>query len=130
MGITHVPPIATAEQGALAESAVQETITDLGDVEDIALPLVEGTATRVFARLDTDGGTLSFMTTEAGDYAETTLLLTSDADGTKEIGVEGTPSWFSEEIALAPETGQTIILMAVWDGSSVHLTAQVSEVPA
>jgi hypothetical protein len=114
-----------------AVRSLQSRVIAKGDITSTTIaPVI--TEDRIYtANLTADGGTLTITPAGATEYSACLLALTSGADGTYEIGIAGTPQWINgEAVALAPATGETIMLLVQSVSGSIYLTAETWSTPA
>ena len=115
-----------ADAGLVAQPAA---ITAAGDITNLAVSPVVGLDKIYTARITTTGGTLT-ITAPASGAAFAQVRLTSDADGTKEIGVAAHDAHalkWADGIALplAPKTGETIKLFIECYNGAIELSASI-----
>ena len=121
------------KRAPIALFAKPTTYTAAGDIENLPVTPTPGTDQVIAARITTGDGLLTIDVPETG-VAFALVLLASDANGTKEIGVTAgaaTVKWANRiAIPLAPKTDETIELSIRCVDGAVRLAAAYSGVPA
>jgi len=112
--------------------SIPTTYTNAGDIENLPVTPTPGTDQVIAARITTGDGTLTITVPETG-VAFAQVLLTSDANGTKEIGITAgaaTVTWADRRaVPLNPYTGETIELHIRCVAGAVRLAVAYSGAP-
>jgi hypothetical protein len=113
--------------------SIPTTYTNAGDIENLPVTPTPGTEQVIAARIVEDEGTLTITVPETG-IATALVLLTSDANGTKEIGISAgavTIQWADRiAVPLNPRTGETLGVGIRCIGGAVFVSVEYAGAPA
>jgi hypothetical protein len=114
------------------DAASGTTFTNAGDITNLTVTPTPGTDQVIAARITTGDGLLTINVPETG-VAFVQVLLTSDANGTKEIGITAgavTIQWTDRTaVQLNPKTGETIGLGIRCFNGAVILSVEYAGAP-
>ena len=128
----YTGPDVDAAVGKADAARVGAGFTALGNSTNITVDLAIG-QDKVYTATLTGDGTLTINAT--AEFSQATLHLKSNAAGTHELGVAGTPEWSDgTPVALAPDntlgaTGETIEVLITSVANVVSLSARSRSTP-